>query len=466
MTTKFTLATLSTAVALALSGNAMAAMDLTASPITGNGGVYVGEQIVSSATDLKAGTSADQTATYKVGATLNAGASVWVRVTLPVGVTFKTDPELKVMDSGNNENTGTISQAGVNNNFVIFEVKPSNTCGSGSDACQFKESSTITFIGGTLTVTNKDPISIQIATFNQMAFATANQFALKTSPLGSNWVTFANAIVVESVDAITNTADVAALKGAYKNFTPAGKKSLLGFKVTHTPRALFSSGGESKADDLLADTNSVALTGDFSWVKAGALLLNKAANCGDTPVAVPTITFNAAGATITGLKPGDVITTNNQWYVCGEPTTETVIPKGSYSGTITLAGKSGYTVTGGSTGTGTINYNGTVLRIPFTNAFSGGGQFAFVQIQNNHTDNAPFGVTCYTYQGSSAGTINSLAVPGQKTRAFSVAQLGCPSNTTAVDLTFAVPTGRVNAVLVRQNQASGDSAIDGAVGNQ
>lgn len=451
MTKRFALKLSVAAVAMAFAANASAVdfEDATS--------VYAAEQNFASDTlDLGSGTQATLSASGNVGASLGNNAKVFLRFELSNGAKFTANPTVTAVDSDDETQTGTVSLGGIGESFVVFEVSP-------SDGFQFRQDGVVIFTAtGGITVANKENVELTMRTFDQLAFASSNEFELHKL-VASEFISFANAISIDSdLDKQSHTADVSADTGAYTDFTSVGTKPIVALKADFTTRALLD-GSAATLGDILADTNAVSVHGDFSWAEETAgVFLASANDCTGTTVGA-TVEFDGSGAQLTAIDADDLVT-GSELYVCATPSTDTAIPAGSYSGTVTPSAQTGFTVAAGSTGTGEITRNGTVLRAPFMNSFSGGGQFSFVQIQNNSESAAPFTATCYTYSGSAEG--NTLEVPASRTRAFSVAQLGCPANTTAADLVFSIPTGRVNAVMVRQNQTTGDSAVDGLVGNK
>lgn len=113
---------------------------------------------------------------------------------------------------------------------------------------------------------------------------------------------------------------------------------------------------------------------------------------------------------------------------------------------------------------GTVTHDGTVLKAPYMQLRN--GQTTLVQLANMGTNDAPYTIRCF---GTSVavGTGTPGTVPAGKTKVIGTGGTGCPqSTTTAVEFTLAVPQGNVTASLVRANQTTGDSAIDGLVGNQ
>lgn len=452
MTKRFALKLSVAAVAMAFAANA-SAVDFEDATVAGS--VYAAEQNFTAATlDLASGTQAPLEAVGIVGASLGNDAKVFLRFDLPSGVTFDGSPSVDVEDSNSVTQGGTVSLGGDGESFVVFEVSP----GVGA---QFAQGGAVEFAAAGLTVANKDNVSLRMRTFDQLAFAASEEFALRDRT-ASNFVSFANAISIDSdLDALSHIADVGASTGAYTDFTTIGTKAIVALKADFTARALID-GTTASLSDIIDDANAVSVTGDFSWAEeTTGVFLASASDC--TGSVTATVEFDGSGAELSAIAAASLVT-GSELFVCATPSTDTAIPAGTYSGTVSPSAEDGFTVASGSTGNGEITRNGTVLRAPFMNNFTGGGQFSFVQIQNNSESAAPFTATCYTFSGSAEG--NTLEVPASRTRAFSVAQLGCPANTTAADLVFSIPQGRVNAVMVRQNQTTGDSAVDGLVGNQ
>lgn len=113
---------------------------------------------------------------------------------------------------------------------------------------------------------------------------------------------------------------------------------------------------------------------------------------------------------------------------------------------------------------GTIAHDGTTLKAPFTN--NKNGQATFVQLANmSSSTNAPYTTRCF----DTTGTI-TVGTPGQvdkgETLTLSKTALGCAGSVNAVEFTLAVPQGTVVGSTVRQNNTTGDSAIDSLTGNQ
>ena len=112
---------------------------------------------------------------------------------------------------------------------------------------------------------------------------------------------------------------------------------------------------------------------------------------------------------------------------------------------------------------GSIDRDGTVLKAPYVAGIA--AQATFINLANMGTLDAPFSTRCLTASGApTAGTGGT--VPAGNTLRQDYGSLGCAPGTRSVELTFAVPTGNVIGSVVRMNRNTGDSAMDGMVGNQ
>jgi hypothetical protein len=138
--------------------------------------------------------------------------------------------------------------------------------------------------------------------------------------------------------------------------------------------------------DILADTNDLAITGDFSW--AVDVELNAAAGCPGGGIDAD-VGFDGTGASFTGVSAANMVL--NPWYVCATADTTTPIPAGSYTGAIDLDGQAGYTPTDGATGTGEITRNGTVYNINYMTTYSGYNQRIY--LTNEGSEAVPYAIT-------------------------------------------------------------------------
>ncbi len=445
---------LAAAVAAVAAGNAFAAANIDAN--TGSGGVYAAERNLTAATNHAVGAAADQVATVTFGASLATDAVAYVRFDLPAGKTFTANPTFAVNDSAGAANVN-VAQGGAGQSFVIFSVAPAlgaNLVGANTG----------TFTGAGITTANKDAISLQYRLFETLTNAANTNLPLKTATR-SEFVTFANAIAITAGTALTATANVSADTGAYTKFTgPSTEKPVVSFTVAHTARAL-QSGAASVVGDVLADTNAVTVTGDFTAAGASTVTLDTSSTCAGAGVA-GTLAGDKQSVTFSGLTAAAI--TSAQWYVCYEVNTTNAIAISDYSGSIDLVGQTNYTAADGDTGTGSIDRNGTILKAAVGNvneSLSGS-----VHLTNTSASAASFDVSCLTYSGRQAG-LTARSLPANTARRFNVFgatgdALGCPSNTVAVELTLAVPSGNVIGSVVRWNPTTGLYTFESMTGNQ
>lgn len=216
--------------------------------------------------------------------------------------------------------------------------------------------------------------------------------------------------------------------------------------------------------DLVTVATNVLVTGDFSAAGANDIFLDTATKDCSTVSVGATVAGGVATLNVgtTGFVGGSL---------CYNVTGVSPIAKQSVGNGNPLKAALDLTAAAGSTASdvaaataGEILHDGTTLKASFLNAKS--GQKSYVQLVNNGNVVAPFSAQCVTYSGTSASSNNALSVPAGSSRLFTAATLGCPSNTTGVVLTVAVPQGNVIGSVVRENATTGDAATDSLVGNQ
>ena len=297
--------------------------------------------------------------------------------------------------------------------------------------------------------------------FETLTNAANNTLSLKTAT-ESSFVSFANAIAIVAGAAQSAVADVAAAGGAYTAFTGASsEEEVAAVEVTYTPRALVGTGANpvGGVGDILADTNDITITGDFT--AAGTVTLGT--SCAAVPLYTATIAGDGLSATFANVTAADI---NQALVVCYAVNGTDQIIVSNYSGAVDLDGEAGFVPADGVTGTGQVTRNGTVLKAAFgetpAGSFSG-----TVNLTNTGSNAAPFTTSCLTTTGRVAGNAGSVAANSAARFGIgSAAGLGCPTNTRGLELTFAVPTGNVIGSVVRQDATTGQAAFDGMVGNQ
>ncbi len=456
---KFKLVACAAAAAAMFATNAFAAADMDDSTDSSGGGVYVGETTIdaTNGTLLNTGADATQSAVVTLGASFATDAVAYVRFDLPTGVTFSGAPTFTINGS-TSAATVSVAQGGAGASYVIFAIAPAAT-----ENLVGANQGTFTAAGaGGITVKDKNAVSLTYKLFETLTNAANNTLPLKTAT-EATFVSFANAISFGSTTAQSAVADVAASGGAYTAFTgPASEKAVVALNVTHTARALVGTGvNTTGAGDVLADTNAIEVSGDFTAAVADGVDL-RIGTCGGGTVQEGTIAADKLSVDFTGLTAAQIA---QGLVVCYETNGTTAIVASSYSGTVDLAADAGFVVADGTTGTGQITRNGTVLKAAFgetpAGSFSG-----TVNLTNTGSNAAPFTTSCITTTGRVAGNAGSIAANSAARFGIgSAAGLNCPTNTRGLELTFAVPTGNVIGSVVRQDASTGQAAFDGMVGN-
>ena len=464
---KFVLAAVAAATAT-LVGGAFASTNLDTGVVTGTTGVYVGETNITAATTLprNGGGAADQTATATFGASFATDAVAYVRYDLPAGVTFVGAPTFAV-----NGSVGaaivSVAQGGAGSSFVIFAVAPQageNLVGANVG----------TFVTGTgVSVTGKADVSLRYRLYETLTNAANQTLDLKNVAV-TNFLSFANAIAITPAATVTQTANVSEPTGAYLRFLGSTlEEDVLGVTVAHTSRALVSTGAASIVTDILANTNSVTVNGDFTFVNQtvlGNVTLTDDATCaGGNQVDLPANTITNTQATFTGVSALNIIggIVPNALSVCVTANGTTRIPIASFSGTVGLGAQAGFTVAGGATGNGNINRNGTVLKAAFAETTGATGVSSAVHLTNTSAAASAYTVSCVLNNGTVAGPAGSVP-PNTAVRYGLRSTLGCPSDGTlrGVQLTFEAPAGSIIGSVVRQNTSTGVASFDGMIGNQ
>lgn len=459
---KFKLVACAAAAAAMFATNAFAAADMDDATDSSGGGTYVGETTIdaTNGTLLNTGADALQEAVVTLGASFATNAVAYVRFDLPAGVTFSGNPTFAINDSNAAAAGVSVAQGGAGESYVIFAVAPS----AGTENLVGSEQGT--FAGaaaGGITVKNKTAVSLSYKLFETLTNAANNTLPLKTAS-EATFVSFSNAISFGTAAAQSAVADVSATGGAYTAFTGAvAEKSVVALNVTHTARALVATGvNTTGAGDVLADTNAISVSGDFTATVTDGVDL-RVGTCGGATVQEGTIATDKLSAAFSALTAAQIA---QGLVVCYETNGTTAIVASTYSGTVDLVADAGFTVADGATGTGEITRNGTVLKAAFgetpAGSFSG-----TVNLTNTGSNAAPFTTSCLTTTGRVAGNAGSVAANSASRFGIgSAAGLNCPSNTRGLELTFAVPTGNVIGSVVRQDASTGQAAFDGMTGNQ
>jgi len=336
------------AMTLGLPNLTKAALDLD-TPVPGvNGGIYASEINITSNIDLLDGAAADHQATVTFGASFASNAPAYVRIDISGGTwRSRVDPaDFTVNDSFPIAAYISVSQGGaIGDDYVIFVVTPNNGESLvGTNVATFDLG---LGAGKGVNVINKNGVDIQYRLYETLTNASNEILHLKDSGL-TEWLTFANAITIVPGAAQDAVAD-AAVTPAFSTFTGSDNSNPVAlFSISHTFRAL-TSGAASVPSIVLANTNDIILTGDFSW--ASDVELNAAASCPGG--GIDASSFNGSGATFSNVSASNMI--QNPWYVCVNANGTDAITVSNYTGNIDLDGQSGYTPPDGNTGTGAVS---------------------------------------------------------------------------------------------------------------
>jgi len=228
--------------------------------------------------------------------------------------------------------------------------------------------------------------------------------------------------------------------------------------------------GNAATDAILGATNSVSVSGNFSFVSQDladeGVYLSPSESCAGVGAAATTLTPNSAA--FSPIAGADIL---NTWYVCALPVGDVAIEASTYSGSVTLvsADTALYTVAGGATGTGEIKRNGVTLKAAFaeTTSATATGVSSAVHLTNTSSIAARYTVNCITNAGTVDGTPGTLAANSAARLGLS-ASLGCPSTgiLRGLEMIFEAPAGSVIGSIVRQNVSTGQASFDGMIGNQ
>lgn len=456
------------AVALAFAGLASAApvdMD-AAAPVAVK---YASEQTVAGTVTLVDGANTDLTATVLTGASFGVQTQAYVRIDL-TGGTFNAAPSIDVDDSsGVNNGSGSLSQGGTAaSTYAVFQISPASTVGTE----YINAAGSVSIDTNNIDVTAQTGVTLRYRLYETLTAAvnqTANT-ALKDKTV--DYISFTPAVTVTTAqyDGVVTSAvaDVSANTGAYTKFTGGGTElPLAKVTVTESGAVALHSGTFVAPGDIVANTNALSVTGDFTAARnddgtyTGAALarvtLDASATCANAVAAANTLSGTAA--TFTGITAAQLAASR---YLCLAAEGTPAIPAATYAGTLDLVPQAGFTLADASMNIGPVTRNGTTLKVPF--ATGKVGQGAWVQLTNTSANDASFTTTCYNTTGASAAGISGTVLAGMSKQIFAGAL--CSFGSSSAVMTFAVPAGSVVGSFVRQNSTSGDIGIDGMVGNQ
>ena len=430
---KFALKSVATVVGVGLSGVAAAQVDLNNDKSTGY--KFASEANVSADKGTTVGNN--MTTKMQVGVAFNKDTTAYVRFDLSSG-NFESNPTL-ACDGGVGV-TVTDAVPGGKSAQAIFAVI--NTAGiKSTDACTLTAKDVSVKSQAAITITGR----VFETLTNSINPTTSNALNTKSG----TFLTWTPALTFTPSNGTNATAIVS--KG-YKEFK-SGAAATLGSIKLEESGALLTTGVAAKFTDIVA-SSVTTVTGDYSFVKdKTAVTLGGVA--ADTVAAAGPATFKNAVTTGTS----DLVVTAEG---------KNAIKAGSYTGSVALTAKDGFTIANPSSGTvGTIVRDGNQLLIPLAqNSAALGGYVSRFSLVNRGTADAAYTVTLIQEDGGTATLASSAAsgtVKGNSTR--------------VVDLTGAAASGALQgrgALLVTveaaANTISGTYQItnlnSGAVSNQ
>jgi len=410
---------------------------------------YASEQNVAAAGTVlthsnAVGSLANQTATVKLGATLAADATAFVRVDLTNGVFAGAVPTFAVLSQDAAAATTaavvSIAQGGaVGDNFVIFSVAP-------PASNHLVGSEVATFVANDVKVTAQNTVGIQYRLFESLSNAVSLATPLKNT--SANFIEFSPALTFTKEAYNGNdtsvVADVSAANGAYTKFTGGLTKKAVS-KLTMALNAVaLQSGTTAALISVLGNANGITLSGDFSLAAntdgtfTGAALtrvnLNSDSACA-TPVA------NAATVTGTTATFASTLTAANltgTTYLCLEANGTSEIAASAYTGTLTPAANNGFKIANQTLNVGAITRNGTVMVAPLAQIPA--GWISRLVLNNIGSSDRTYTVRAVNEAGTTI-TLSGAAASGTLTA----------NSTTVVDLSTTMAGGARGTLVVTVN---------------
>lgn len=452
----FTLKASAVAVAALLAGNAFAAVNLDTAPVSVK---FASEQTVAGtgSTLTRNPITADMSATVTVGATFAIDAVAYVRFDLSSGV-FNAAPTATVTGGAAN-----LSQGGAGQNFVIFALTP----GAGT---ALAAAAVVTLTAPTLTVTSQTAVNMTYRTFETLTNAANQTLPLKTVS-AAPFVAFTPALTYTATAAATAPiADVSQATLAYSDFTVIGEKPLGIGQITVNTVAK-QDGTAATAADVLSGTNSLSVTGDFTFAASAGLYdatalsrinLDTSATCANANAGNPAFaasTLSGTTATFAAIASANLVT---GLTLCVNPQPGvTAINASAYTGAFTLVPQTGYTVTSPRAAAyASITRNGTVLQAPLIQTTA--GYITRFALTNTGSTPATFTTVVRTEAGNACtlgtGTTGTIPANGQLVIAATDICTGFTAGQAArgaAIFTINAPTNNIQGVFQVVNAGSG-----------
>lgn len=450
---RFLLSATAAAIVTGWTGVAVAAVDLD----TGVGlSTYASELITNNVTSLNGGAL---DVTHVLGFGVSNTQTRFIRYTLTNGV-FATPVSIADLTVGAGDAITVAQGGGAGQNFVIFQYT------AGSDQLQTQ---TVAFNLGSgigVTVTNKSSgVSLNYQLYETAANAAAGG---STGLLASrsNTVAGIGSGLTFTTTPNTTTAEVADEYKKFKNGITTTLAKIGNLTQQATPGVLRPVDGvQVVIGDLVAVGTSVVITTDSNWGPVTAITdvyLSNDANCGAVGNAAASRTANTTTIVMNATE-------SLGYGVCYQANGTTAIEAQNFTiAANVVPAVNTDTSSRGPIALGNFDRNGTVLKAAFAEtAGSGTGFSTSANMTNLGASPAPYTVRCLTNTGSVAGTPGTIPA-GTAVRYGVNSTLGCPSTGTlrGIELTFAVPEGRVIGSVVRQNVSTGQASFDNMIGSK
>lgn len=446
---KFVLA----AIAAACTGAAFADADFTVTPKTAD--TYASERIVAGAT-LDAGAL-----THVLGFGVSTGQDRYLRYELSNG-TFAAAVLPGDLDvDGGNAAVAVVQGGNAGQNFVIFQITANVDLGQGVDVVFTPTSNVV--------VTSKaSNVGATVSLYDFPANAQAGGATGRLYTDSGTLIGIASGLDF-STTPFTTTASVAT---EYKQFkATASLAPVDGFFDVDTAKigeldhqvvagTLDENGLPLVMAQLTAVGTSVTVTGDMSFATG---VYASGDDCA-TSAAAFTINVAKTAATL-------VVDTNSytDLSICMNVNGTAAIPVSTYEISADIVPAAGAdTADQGPLVLGDFVRDGTILKHAFAEgAMAGTGFSAAAHLTNLSSGAAPYTVRCLLNTGSVAGTPGSIPA-NTAVRAGLTSGMGCPADGTlrGLEITLAVPEGRVIGAIVRQNVSTGTASFDTMIGSK
>lgn len=445
---KFVLA----AIAAACTGAAFADADFTVTPKTAD--TYASERIVAGAT-LDAGTLS-----HVIGFGVSTGQDRYLRYELSNGTFDVAVVAGDLVIGGAGADVAVVSGGNVGQSFVIFQITALGDLGQatpvGFDATGVEVVSKATNVGVTVSLYDF-PANAQAGGATGRLYTDSGTLIGIASGLDFSTTPFTTtASVATEYKEFKATASLAPVDGFFDVAT--AKIGELDHQVV--AGTLDENGAALTMNQLTALGTSVTVTGDLSFATG---VYASADDCA-TSAAAFTINVAKTAATL-------VVDTNSytDLSICMNVNGTAAIPVTSYEIAADIVAAVGAdTADQGPKVLGDFVRDGTILKHAFAEgAMAGTGFSAAAHLTNLSSGPAPYTVRCLLNSGSVAGTPGTVPA-NTAVRAGLTSGMGCPANGTlrGLEITLAVPEGRVIGAIVRQNVSTGTASFDTMIGSK